>query len=1124
MIDPQLSFDRNGLVEASAGTGKTFAIETIVADVITSGQASIDQVLVVTFTERATAELVRRLRERLEQIEGDAKQPEEQRGHARRALDAFEHAAISTIHGFCNSVLSDLAFAAGEPFDQNLVSADDVLHRAFRDVLRTRLVSDAGCRAHLEHWLEYKTIAALESALIQAHGRRFTEAAAVANASIGPDLAALKLAFDAETVRADLKPVNKSKTRTAAFELVDKLESLLEHPVDEVLRALRDDRPAFMNRKVGGWDPCASTNAFKDQLDRFVRRHVDPWTPLHDVVQAFLPLVERRAAALKSEENVLDYADMLRRLAAALDGPHGAALTEGIRARHRVALVDEFQDTDDLQWSIFWRVFGASDAHRLICVGDPKQAIYAFRGADVFAYLGAKQTFEAEGARSVELEQNWRSTEDLIVACNKIFDQGATPSLFEGPIRYGTPAVACPTPPIATSAGQPITPVTILAYPATEDPPAIAEVRSALGRVIGSTIRDLIENPAARIDIEHNGETRPVRLSDIFVLTRTNAESSEIGKHLSAAGVPYAFYKQGGLFSTMEADQVSDLIAALADPGDRQARTRVFATPFFAVPWAQLPDTLDLADDHPLMARLLGWSGLVRGGTSLPRALRRILDESGVLERTLLTDETERARTNFIHLFELLIEASQGSRGTIDGLVARFAAWISGGGPAGEDGDAQRLESERDAVRVMTIHKAKGLEADVVFLFGSFSAFSGSDHVVLYHDEAERRVFVPKGPRKWWPNSIRAQFNEEGQQEDQRLMYVALTRARAKLFLPFLPHRKKATGAYRAVNERLAAMIDEGLPEGFERVELRNVRTTIDRDTADVTAAIQVADEAIGPPPGDDATRDRVRQTHPAWRQTSYSTRKRGHYVAPPADARSKSVPELSGKHGGLCLHDILELLPLESLDEAGADYEQWVAREDVEKVCRARMARRGVAECALEHVKRLVFQALTMSIAVPDESPIDGLWRAAPIREMDFDYPIPETSHPLLARGDRGELWPIRRGVVTGSIDLVFRHNDRVWFADWKSDAIDGSNAVAVANHVAANYADQALLYTLALVRAYGIADEAAYAARFGGYLYVFVRDGSVFTDRPSWQDVVAFEQRVEQLPYALHASGEAP
>ena len=450
-------------------------------------------------------------------------------------------------------------------------------------------------------------------------------------------------------------------------------------------------------------------------------------------VDELLPGVVNRMDARKRERGTLDYEDMLAWLADALDGPRGKSLATTMRERYRATLIDEFQDTDELQWKIFRQVFvDGGGANLVYVIGDPKQAIYSFRGADVHAYLEACKELSNSGATTVHLRKNFRSTSDMIDACNLILDQGAAEPLFDGDITYSYP-VECGRPALRAIAanGDPIQPLTLLKFQPRDDRHKFSRrMREAIGTRIAHELRRIILEPEYSITIcDEEKDPRRITARDIYVLTRTNRDSAEIARYLRQAGVPYAFYKQDGLFQTREASYILDLLKGIDEPGRRSNRLKAWATSFFAVDHADLGRLDDQRASQPMFDRLLEWRALAEAG-HFADLFDALLHQSGLVERELLMSDGRRELTNYEHIFEILTQQASRRGISLAEIIELLDSYISGRAtPPGDDANVQRVEDDRDSVQIMTIHKSKGLEADVVALYGGFFASTLPDPV-----------------------------------------------------------------------------------------------------------------------------------------------------------------------------------------------------------------------------------------------------------------------------------------------------------------------------------------------------------------------------------------------------------
>ncbi|MFW5878206.1 MAG: UvrD-helicase domain-containing protein, partial [Myxococcota bacterium] len=763
----------HAVIEASAGTGKTFTLEHAVVDLIVTGRAEVDQILVVTFTDAATRELRARVRNLIRKVcdEGITRRPaggegdwweidQAARHRLQEALFRFDGASISTIHGFCQRVLSEQAFLGGRLFEQEHAGGDELFGLAFREEVRTALVQDGEIGEMLHRWLEGGySLDALQKLLFNCHREGY------------PDRCKLTPLWDPEGLRRrlDSLPPQDEVLEAAGGVFSGKvasksLEGIVKH-LYEAVSLLREDPSGAegiscyekWRKKTRSIERIGGTH-----LDHLKRIAADPECPaafrdLPELIegieerlaspqvffaQELLPEVQKRLAARKRALGLLDYDDMLLGVLEALKGESSEVLLEVLRRRWRHALVDEFQDTDQVQWEIFRRIFvdGTTD-HRLVVIGDPKQAIYGFRGADVHTYDQAKSHLCR--SEPLVLPKNFRSTAALIDSVNQILsfqDDGG--SFFTGLNRYESP-VSCGDPSRrAEQLGEPVVPVQLLHMHGGGEKLLAASIKSGLACFIAEEIQRLT-NEEEGLRTSKEGKTPSVvDLSDIYILTRSRNESLWIGEILRRYGIPHAFYKQDGLFQTDEARDILCLLRAIESPGDLAARMSAWLTPFFGLSLSELPSWKEAGEDHPLTGMLLEWKKLA-DSQSWARLFDEIVAGSGIVKKLVLI-QGERALTNYLHVFELLLADAHSRPSTLGELARRLKARIEGRlAPEGREGDVQRLESDKKAVQLLTMHKAKGLEAEVVFVAGGFTN-PRSGGGCVYHRDGARHLHLGK--------------------------------------------------------------------------------------------------------------------------------------------------------------------------------------------------------------------------------------------------------------------------------------------------------------------------------------------------------------------------------------------
>jgi len=1126
----RIPLDRCAVIEASAGTGKTFTLEHLVVELLLTTDVTIDRILVVTFTDKATNELRARLRAKLEELRSpgiDAVEPKGEAAHdfwsiddpvrerLDRALQSFDGASVTTIHAFCQRVLRENAFASGRMFREQQVDGRDAFTRALREALRRDIARDPERAAWLEAALRAgRSVEDIEELLwrcVTSRGdlRPALNPGALARAlDAFPVDTARRLGGADEMRRWGVHPATAKKLASRFYELAGAVERArdaggLPAYVLEAEELSLDYLIAKLSSSTSRPGPTAELAAAALALARMT----PPFSS--GLAQTILSPVRDELARRKREAGQYDFDDMLGLVADALQGPRAASLVEAMRDRWRYVLIDEFQDTDETQWSIFRRGFfeRAERSTVLYLVGDAKQSIYRFRGADVFTYVRARDEIVAEGGQQVLLDCNYRATPSLVAANNAIFDQAAPHPIFTGILEHAPLTCGRTDRTLVDGDGRPVSPVHVMRFSESAD-----RALPALGERMG---REII----AITDPFHPWKLDGCALgySDVFVLTRTAREGRTIGAALRKVGVPVAFYKQDGLFQTDEAKEVRSLLLAIDDPNDRARRLAAWLTPFFGLPLVDIERARDLPGAHPLVARFHAWKVLA-DARDFDRLFESVVGDTGLVRREIFFGDGERELTNYLHILEILLEHAHGSHATLRDLVYLLSGLIDETRlPLDLEGSVQRLDSERRAVQIMTIHKAKGLEAPIVFVAGGFWQ-PRAEAVHVYHEGGRRLAWVGSVRDPEVETCVKAEEREE----EQRLMYVALTRAKGRLYLPCAVNEAKAPGeprrleprtlrgAYAVVNRRIGDMLESGHP-------LLSVEDIGIGAPPAPLASAPPQEDGWSPPQTllrdeDDRARfDDLRRRRAGAFVTSY-TRMRSEWSAPrrafeDASWVVDSAPETElrgARTTGVFLHELLERIPLDSF-ATSADFDAWRSRSDVSALYDEAMAAHRIERTQREHAERLVWSAYTTALSLPDGRRLERI-AAAPrvVREMDFVFPMRELdSEPSAGRV---------RGYVRGAIDLAFDVDGRTYFVDWKSDSLPSYTPEALERRVHEYYEPQAQLYAVAIGKLLGVRSELEHEARFGGMFYCFLRgfeDGGrgIWSARPAWSQVQEWE-----------------
>ncbi|MDQ6820569.1 MAG: UvrD-helicase domain-containing protein [Actinomycetota bacterium] len=685
------------VLEASAGTGKTYAIAALAARYVAEG-IPLERILLVTFTRMATGELRERVRDRLGSVEqglarahsgfavtddrvvellatGPPEVVKQRRARLTRALADFDAATIATIHGFCQEVIGGLGIAADLAPSASL--AEDVSD------LVSEVVDDL-------------------------YVRRFHREAA-------PPL-----------------------RRAEALEIA---RFAVEHPRAAIVPA---------------------SGAVPEMRQRLA-------------IRARTELEERKRRA-----GVVTYDDLLAILDDALRGPDGDAIAATLREAYEVVLVDEFQDTDPVQWSIMRRAFGGP-GRTLVLIADPKQAIYAFRGADVHAYLEAAQDAVAQAT----LTTNWRSDQGLIDAYDALFGNA---KLGEEGIVYRRvhAAPANRRPRLRGAPHEAPLRIRVVAREALElTNYGYARKESAREHIARDLSSDLVELLSSGAELETRGEDATtlgyerVCPGHVAVLVRTNQGAALVRSALEAAGVPAVINGAGSVFATDTAREWLRLLEAIERPASISRAHSAALTDFIG--WR--PERMASADEATwgeVHRRLHEWARVLRTG-GVASLVQRIALMEGLTERMLVQVDGERRLTDLRHVGQLLHSAR-----LAEGLgTTALTAWLrrrilEAGADTSDEERSRRLESDSEAVQVLTIHRSKGLEFPIVYVPFLWEATSARDRQpVSFHDPAagyERVLDVALEGAEFQHHRQQAMAEERG--EDLRIAYVALTRAR----------------------------------------------------------------------------------------------------------------------------------------------------------------------------------------------------------------------------------------------------------------------------------------------------------------------------------------------------------
>ena len=1130
------------LVEASAGTGKTWTLAALyVRLVLGHGRGGLEQglwppqILVVTFTDAATAELRDRIRHRLSQaaqayaLSDDPEVADEFLAQLLRdtpvaqwpacaqrltqAVSWMDEAAIHTIHGWSMRALREHAFASRSLFDlQHLPDAGPLWLELARDHVRQFVypLSDTALQALEAEGLSPDPQTWLDalSEPRKAHQRQpqpvldpstlLDPAQALAQkaawlAQENTLLEAVRLRFDRTLVQAILN-YKKSRAGVLGHLRSNQIEGVLARVMawvegHETAPSAKDLTLLGHRQMVErGW-PEHTPHPALQAIDTWLEwQSAKPDSVKSTVLQHALHSLLKAYAERKAQAGLFDFHDLLERLYWALQDP-AESLAKALREQYPVALVDEFQDTDPWQYGSLDAIYRPDSDTTLVLIGDPKQAIYSFRGADIDTYVKARQRcLELDPHSQHSLRQNRRSSPELLTALNALF--GVKPDLFGPQIGFQS-ALSTPS------------------HAAPVDTPVQVVISDDQGGLNAESHREFLLTHACEQMVQLLS-TKQARPQDLAVLVRSHAQADQVMKALARSRIPAVYLSDRSL--VYQSDEARDLwlvLRALAQPRRSSLLRAALGTPL----WGLSEDALlhmtqsDEAWDR-LLEQALRWHQHWLSNGVLPM-LRQWLLDTGAAARLLQASDGERRLTNLLHLAELLQQAThpmtaQGIAALPHATVRHLGQAIAG--PQAEDGPAQtRLESDDNRVRVVSFHKSKGLQYKHVFIPFLSSGSAAPEDPSDEDDTLERSRDV---------------------HEDTRLLYVAMTRAEQSLWLGVYAHRNEFKQGQSSALCRWLGRSDATQPwrtiwhDLSAKVPGLAVRTPDDaaQSVWQAPAPAELTGAPLNPP----------RLKHPPWWSASFSALTRQLGDPPGAwqariETHDREIdserlqPEPSdlggqadgatalvraawqafgaGARYGTILHDLLQWQaehhwPL-AQGTVGAD---WLAL--IERQVDLKPEERAMVTPWLERVLRT---PLPMG-----DAPDLVLGRLEPAQywaEMPFHFsagPVSVAQMDALISADlfaselRPALMPAQLGgMVNGFIDLVFEHAGRYWVLDYKSNHLSTYEAPMLQTALLGKRYDvQSVIYLIALHRLLQHRVPNYEPQRhLGGAAYVFLR-----------------------------------
>ena len=1098
-------------IKASAGTGKTYNIQKIVRQLLERKDVpQLEKILIVTFTEKAAGELRDRIRKELTGFDADV-----------------DNAPIYTIHSFCQQTLEEFAFTANKPASLELIDEEEIIDfidRAIRDGLendenfRTELIPLFENAENKDSFIE-----SLKDDLKQAVARYY------------PDEKIVEL--DANSDSIYLKYEGKKEQKDYTFEdcdfLLEKEESGNYDEVKKDITRVFTGKDAANHKK----------NIEKYKKARFYGNI------LKSLYQAW--------QLEKSQNKQQSFNDMIRNVREAVCEKN-SALKKELQKKYDVAIIDEFQDTNQQQWDIFREVF-KNDSHSLIVVGDPKQSIYAFQDADINVYENAIGTFE----NGYKLSHNYRSTDQMIEACNRLFEQdffkGSDITFFksEPPEAPGDKTLN------ATFDGKEIKPFWICNSEKEEkkenepakkiECPISAEefANLAVEKIVDCCTYD--KNGKTRLQVYEKKEKnfRNVSFKDFAVLAKTSPEMEKIENAMKDSGIPFLRYKDKNLFRGIECKHWISLINAITSP-DFTGHKRAFLsealfTRFFDIPIENVTDEKYDSPTCDERKALIEWQMLAED-RKWAKLLESIFEKTQIEKRLSGLDNLQTL-SKFRQIGEYIVEYLYKNDSSLDGVSRHLSRLVARTEGADDEGSLVARGTDFDCVQLMTIHASKGLEFPVVIAAGGFKQRNNQiPQVYLYHEEKKDDEGKPVG------KYAKLSFSEDGKEkmkneeeiEWQRLFYVAYTRASS---LMILPNYEKSISGDKEINNVFTKTITASLSAFMQNDANKKLYENFifsEENNRKLSKEVQEILKHKKEKESDGTTEDSQKAVftelkdakNRLLKKNSYSSL--GHkkialneYVSdkykPEEEDDDENLEETSelsdsdylkgyprGSKLGLALHSIFEKIDFETaLPIASAssgkrisDYEELCTDSDVKALIEDSFSEQGLkideedSKNWRKNTAQIIWNTLSARFKELTGGKEGGTFSLREIllkdrsSEVEFNFMPEEFSSA-----------PEIRNYFNGFIDLLFVRNvdgkEVYSLLDWKSDTLPDYSESETANHSVEKYSIQMVLYSYCLVKwlktfpKYSSMDyNEIYKNHFGGIYYVYLRGTKAGTD----------------------------
>ncbi len=1197
-----IDFSGINLVEASAGTGKTYNIMSLYIRALIERDISVSNILVVTYTEAATKELkdglLRRIRKSISvlqagEVTGDDKHDQflnellrevsdRQQAISRleEAVRSFDEAAIYTIHGFCYQALQEQAFESRAMYDAEMIGEDtELVQEAVDDYWRSWMAEAS------ENPKKHPLLKLLD------------------DNDAGPESLARELGDYIgkpylHVLPEDIEDLNIEDQLQEFIDLYDEIQRIWQESRGEIFDVLNTGiLSGYTENKLNKWfglmdeflkadlpsfDTFTQFWRFKQsEIDESLRKKpreegkqppqhlffelADEYEITKESVAKFqiafkkdlLNYLRSELNHKKEEQQVLSYDDLLLQLRnALLDEQRGQKLAQKMRRKYPIAMVDEFQDTDPNQYDIFRRIYRDANEGALFMIGDPKQSIYSFRGADVYSYIKARK--DAPKENRFRLDQNFRSVPNLLEGLNAFWGGHDNPFVIKDEIEYQnvSPGWDEEQYDLLREYGQerPSIRFRRLSEPG-QDKLKKGEARKQAARDTAQEIARLLEGGRKQ---QITIGDQPVEAKDIAVLVRKHEQADLVSEALREFDIKSVRHSDQSVFESDEAKQLGQMLKAVAEPSNETLIKTALSLPLSGFTADQLLQIEE--DDRQWMAILeqfAEWHGQWQDQGFAPM-FRSLMAELDVAEHVIGYPNGERRLTNLLHLGELLQEESRHHKEGTRSLLQWLARKRQENNSSKRDEEQLRLESDEELVKIVTMHKSKGLQYPIVFCpflwDGPYISDKGAPLVYHQPDDHETTYLDLHGKTDPDRSEKRFYAQREAQAESLRLAYVAMTRARQCLYLTwqFASASQLSSLGYllqdsQTAESQLKDKVKYGDVEDWSRDDFHEAIGQLCEEHSDLFTLEKTPenseDSQLELSRGDHTAADfesrifeRPTPLEVSYNISSFSSLTSwmdddpdmpdyDQFLDQPdiVEVAGEDDPQTmftfpKGPQPGTCIHHIFENIDFTDLGDAEEVINESLSIYGIDRQWNTvvqKMLEVVVHKSLHPNAEGLLLSALDPKDLIPE---MEFYYQNEHIETQKLISIIRDTNQP--SSGLEGEA---ESGFLKGFIDLTFEYNGRYYLLDYKTNYLGDELADYEQSHLfedmkEASYDLQYHIYTIALHRFLKEQKQGySYDQHFGGAFYLFLRgmnregNEGIFFDRPDYETIQGLDEYIK-------------